>query len=337
MAKSKISAPPITEAVKNIKAGKLLPIYFFFGEDSFGIENAVNTIEAAVKPMIGSDFDRETFQGEEKSVVEVIDFATAFPFGSGKKFILLKDFDKLKDKKALASYAASPPDFTILAIVNNGPVSSAATEPLKTLAEKNYMFEAKELKGNTLVNWLIDFTAAKGKTLTPENAQLLMDISGENRNLLESQLEKIFIYLGDVHEITIDSIKALSTQSKEFTIFDLQNAIGKRNKSRSLKIALNMISKGAAATYLVHMLTRYFTGLVRVNELTEKKIPNQAAARIVGTHPFYYKDYLEARKIYSDNQIINAASALLKADISIKTSSADEKTILTILILEILS
>lgn len=335
MAKSKISAPPITEAVRNIKAGKLLPIYFFFGEDSFGIENAVKTLEAALIPMIGSDFDRETFQGEEKSIVEIIDFATAFPFGSGKKFILLKDFDKLKDRKVLASYAASPPDFTILAIVNNGPISSIASEPLKTLAEKNYMFEAKELKGNTLVNWLIEFTSAKGKTLTPENARLLMDISGENRNLLESQLDKIFIYLGDKHEITVDAIRALSTHLKEFTIFDLQNAIGKKNKSLALKIAWSMNEKGVEPTYIVHMLTRYFTGLARVNELTEKKIPNQTAARIVGTHQFYYKDYLGARKIYSDNQIINAASALLKADKSIKTSSTDAKTLITILILEI--
>ncbi len=337
MAKSKISVPPITEAVKNINAGKLLPVYFFFGDDSFGIDNAIKALEDVVKPMIESDFDRETFHGDEKSITEVIDFASAFPFGSEKKFILIKDFEKAKDKKALASYAASPADFTILAIVNNGAVTAAASEPFKTLAKNNYMFEAKELKGNTLLNWLVDFATAKGKNLTQDNARLLMDISGENRNLLEAQLDKIFTYLGDKPEISVDSIRALSTQLKEFTIFDLQNAIGKKNKQEALKIALSMIEKGAEPTYIVHMLTRYFTGLARVKELSETNVPDQAAARIVGTHPFYYKDYLNARKLFTDNKIINAAEALFKADMTIKTSSTDEKLLITVLITEILS
>ncbi|MBZ0198740.1 MAG: DNA polymerase III subunit delta [Ignavibacteriaceae bacterium] len=337
MAKSKISAPSISEAVKNIKSGKLLPVYFFFGEDSFGIDDAVKALEEAVKPMIESEFDRETFRGDEKSITEVLDFASAFPFGSEKKFILVKDFDKIKDKKALASYAASPTEFTILALVNNGAVTAAASEPFKTLAKNNFMFEAKELKGNTLLNWLVNFTNEKGKNLTHDNARLLMDISGENRNLLEAQLDKIFTYLGDNAEISVDSIRALSTQLKEFTIFDLQNAIGKKNKQEALRIALSMLEKGAEPTYLVHMLTRYFTGLARVKELSNTNVPDQSAARIVGTHPFYYKDYLSARKIFTDDKIISAASALFKADMTIKTSSTDEKLLITVLITEILA
>lgn len=337
MAKSKINAPAAADAVKDIKTGKILPIYFFFGEDLFGIESAVKAVEKSIQPYIENDFDREVFHGEECSLSQVIDFASAFPFGSGKKYILLKDFDKLKDKKTLASYAASPADFTVLVIINNGAVSSTASEPFKTLAKNNFMFEAKELKGKALTTWLREYCLSRGKSLTEDNARLLMDISGENRNLLEAQLEKIFTYLGDKPEITIEAVKDLSTQLKEFTIFELQNAIGKKNKQESLKIALRMLEKGAEPVYLVHMLTRYFTGLARVNELTEKKIPDVSAARIVGTHPFYYKDYLNARKIYPDNDIINAAEALLKADMTIKTTSTDEKMLITILITEIIS
>jgi DNA polymerase III delta subunit len=97
-----------------------------------------------------------------------------------------------------------------------------------------------------------------------------------------------------------------------------------------------MMDKGAEPTFIIHMLTRYFTGLVRVNELKEQNLPEQAAARIVGTHPYYYKDYLKERTIYSDDKIYNAAQALLKADLSIKTTSTDEKTVISLLIAEIL-
>jgi DNA polymerase III delta subunit len=108
------------------------------------------------------------------------------------------------------------------------------------------------------------------------------------------------------------------------------------NKTGTIKIAFNMLQKGIEPTYIVHMLTRYFTELSRVNELTAKKIPDQAAARIVGTHQFYYKDYLSARRIYSDKDMYKTVQSLLKADLLVKTTASDNKTIITILLSEII-
>jgi hypothetical protein len=57
----------------------------------------------------------------------------------------------------------------------------------------------------------------------------------------------------------------------------------------------------------------------------------------VGTHPYYYKDYHQARDLYSDTDLANVFRALLHADLSIKTTTASGKNIVTILISEILS
>ncbi len=337
MAKSKIATISINEAVKKINSGNLLPVYFFFGEDSFSIDNALESLEKAVQPFVESDFDKETFYGEDRSAAEILNFASSFPFGTGKKFITVKEFEKIKDKKELVSYVKSPPDFTIIVFIHHGAISNIDTEPYRSLSANNLLFEAKELKGNTLVNWIIEYVKTNGKSISAENAQILIDISGENRNLLEAQLEKIFTFLGEEKEITLDSVQSLSTSLKEFSIFDLQNSLAVKDKANSLKIALSLLEKGAEPTFIVHMLTRYFTGLSRITELKEKNIPDQAAARIVGTHPFYYKDHVKARKIYNDHDIYRAVKALLKADLTIKTTGTDKKTLVTILIAEILS
>ncbi len=336
MAKSKLIVPKISEAVKGLKKGELLPVYFFFGQDSYSVENCVKLIEEKAANFIESDFDRETFYGEDKNMLDVINFASAFPFGSGKKLIIVKEFDKIKDKKNLASYAKSPADFSILVLINNGGVSNADAEPYKSLAANGFIFEAKELKGNTLIEWLIAYASEYGKKLLYENAQVLVDISGEDRTMLEAQLEKILTFIGDGGEITIESIRSLSTNLKEYSIFDLQNALGKKNKAEALKITYSLLDNGAEPTYLIYMLTRYFTGVARVRELQEKKLPDQAAARIVGTHPFYYKDYIKARSLYSDKDLYRVAQSLLKADISVKTTTTDNRSIVSLLIAEIL-
>ncbi|MEE9450012.1 MAG: DNA polymerase III subunit delta [Ignavibacteriaceae bacterium] len=334
MAKSK--APSILQVNPDLKKGKLTPIYYFFGEDSFSLDSALSSVEAAVEPLLSSDFDKEVFYGEDKSLDEVLDLALTFPFGSEKKIIVFKQFDKVRDKKILKDYALAPADFTVLVLIHNGAIANLSLEPYKTLLENNFIFEAKQLKGSALVDWLVSYTESKGKTLKRENAQVLVDMVGENRSMLETQLEKILLYLKDTNEITIENIQAVSSSLKQFTIFDLQDALAEMDKPRVIEIAFNLLDNGFETVFIVNMLTRYFTGLSKVTELRSKNMPDQAAARIVGTHPFYYRGYIKARTLYSDEKLIDIFRALLKADISIKTTNLDDKTLITILISEIL-
>jgi DNA polymerase-3 subunit delta len=336
MPKAKINIPSISQIKNGLIKGKILPVYFFLGEDSYSIETGSTLVEEAVKPFIESDFDKEIFYGEDKDLNEILEFASSYPFGRGKKLIILKEFEKIKNKKQLSSYVNSPPEFTILIIINNGSILNLDTEPYNSLIENKFIFEGKELKGESLFEWLIGIVKARGKILSFENAHSLIDIVGENREMLEAQLEKIFVYLNENKEISLESIKSLSTSLKEYIIFDLQNAIGKKDRALSLKIAYNMLEKGSGSTYIVYMLTRYFMGLSRINELNDKKVPVQAAARIVGTNYHYYVDYINARKIYSNRDLYRSIQSLLKAELSIKATSADDKTIITILISEIL-
>jgi len=334
MAKTKINVPPISEAVKNIKRGSLLPVYYFFGEDSFSIDISLKAVDEAVKPLIASEFDKEVFYSEEKTIADVIDFASSFPFGSEKKFIIFKEFEKLRDKKNILSYVQSPSDFTVLVIIHNGSIQNLDTEPYKTLAQNNFLYEAKELKGKNLITWLVDYCEENKKSLSQINAQMLVEIVGENRSMLEAQLDKIFTFTADKPEITLEDITSLSTALKEYSIFDLQDAIAKKDKARALKLAYNLIDKGQEPVFIIHMLTRYFTGLSRVNEMAEQNINEMAAARIVGTHPYYYKNYKNARRAFSDRELFNIGRALMNADLAVKTTSADSKTIVSMLIAE---
>ena len=334
MAKTKINVPPISEAVKNIKRGSLLPVYYFFGEDSFSIDISLKAVDEAVKPLIASEFDKEVFYSEEKTIADVIDFASSFPFGSEKKFIIFKEFEKLRDKKNILSYVQSPSDFTVLVIIHNGSIQNLDTEPYKTLAQNNFLYEAKELKGKNLITWLVNYCEENKKSLSQINAQMLVEIVGENRSMLEAQLDKIFTFTADKPEITLEDITSLSTALKEYSIFDLQDAIAKKDKARALKLAYNLIDKGQEPVFIIHMLTRYFTGLSRVNEMAEQNINEMAAARIVGTHPYYYKNYKNARRAFSDRELFNIGRALMNADLAVKTTSADSKTIVSMLIAE---
>ncbi len=334
MAKSK--APSILEVIPDIKKRKFKPVYYFFGEDSYNLSNTLHTLEESFEPLLTSEFDKETIYSEDRSINEILDIASSFPFGSEKKLMIVREAEKFKDKKPLKDYASSPAEFTVLAFFHNGAITNLNSEPFKTLDANNFLYEAKELKGKNLIAWLISEAEEKGKNLSEENAQVLVDIVGENRSILEDQLEKICIFLNEKKEITIENIEHISSELKQFNIFDLQNAIGLKDKTKSLSVANNLLDNGAEPTFIISMLTRYFTGLAKVTELRSKNIPDKDAARIVGTHPFFYPTYIKARTLFSDQKLVEVFRSLLKADISIKTTSADDKTVITLLITEIL-
>lgn len=334
---AKVKSPSILDVIPSIIKGNLKPLYYFYGEDYYLLQNALKTVEASASSFIKSDFDKEIFYGEGKSLDEIFNFASAFPFGSEKKLIVVKQFEKVKDKKPLKQYAASPVDFTVIVFMHDGTISNLNAEPYKTLLQQNFIFEAKELKGKNLVRWLTGYVEERGKSISEENAQMLMEISGESRTMLEGQLEKIFTFMGDGREITFAHIQALSTKLKQYSIFDLQNSIGNKKKDKAITIAFNLLDHGAEPVFIIAMLTRYFTGIARVGELTKLNITPAEAAKIVGTHPYFYKDYQQARLNYSDKSLTKVFRALLDADLSVKTTSADNKNIITVLISEIIN
>ncbi len=338
MAAKKANIFNILQITKDIKKGVIHPVYLLCGEDSFGIDTALKAIDKAVQPFLSTEFDKDILYGADiKGVEDIIKIASAFPFGSEKKLLVIKEFDKIKDKKNLTSYIENPADFTVLVLIHNGNVTSFSPQPFKILLEKNFCYEAKELKEEPLSEWIMLYAEEKRKKLSKENALLLIDIVGLNRNLLEIQLQKVIEYAGDEENISFESIKKVVSSLKENNIFDLQNAVAQRKNALAMKVAYNLLDNGNDASFIVAMMNRYFTGLAQLPELEMNKLPDQAIARIVGTHPYYLKGQKEVRKFYTDDKLLIVFNALHEADVSIKTTSADQKTIVTILLAKILT
>ena len=85
MAQSRKTAPSILEAVKNLKQGKVLPLYYLFGEDTYSLSLGIKAIEDAVSPFIISDFDKDICYSEDRNLQDVINAARAFPFRFSKE------------------------------------------------------------------------------------------------------------------------------------------------------------------------------------------------------------------------------------------------------------
>jgi DNA polymerase-3 subunit delta len=323
----------IVEVTKYLSEGKYLPIYFFCGEDNYSLDLAVKTVEKSLAPQILSDFDKEVINAEKnQNLSQILDLAFSFPLGGGKKLIILKNFDKISDKKGLKTYIENPPDFTLLLITQQSKITDISKEPYLKLKEYGYLFEARSATGEELIEWVVKKSKKMGMILSPDNAQALIEIVGEHKALLEIQLQKMQNYLGNREEISYDDITKISSTTKEFSIFELQYALGIGEKTKALKIAFNLLDAGVEIVFIINMLAKFVLSIAQITELIKSHISDYEAPKLAGISYGYYINCKKARFLMSDEKLLNSSRALLNADLAVKTSVSDPKSIMSVLI-----
>ncbi len=332
---AKKGLPSIQEVGKYLTKEKLLPVFFLCGEDQYSLDTTVEAIQKAVDPFIESDFDREVINAEKsQNISQILDLAYSFPFGGGKKLVVLKNFEKLNDKKEFSSYLKNPPEFTVLVITQPGKISDAK-EPYSILIEKKFLFEARNETGDELIEWILRRSKKIKLKLSDDNAKALTEIVGEEKSLLEMQLQKLFDYTGENKEITFEDIQRLSSPTKQFSIFDLQDALGRGDKSKALEIAFNLLDSGIEIIVILNMISKFVLTIAQITEMIRSNINDNEAARNMGVSWYYYVNCKKAGYFMKDERLLNASRALLTADLSVKTTSADPKTVLVALISEL--
>jgi DNA polymerase-3 subunit delta len=89
------------------------------------------------------------------------------------------------------------------------------------------------LDNRALAKWLADAAKEQGGTLSPADANYLVERVGADQQLLSNELEKLLLYDRKVSRANIDLMTDQTLQSK---IFDLLDAAFAGNKPRALKL-----------------------------------------------------------------------------------------------------
>lgn len=330
MSKERVSLPPVSEIGTHIKKKQFLPVYFIYGEDTYQINQTIDELEAAILPSVNQEFDRGVYYGKS-ACDEVLDFAMSYPLGGQNKLVIYKELETRpeKEKNIFASYIKSPSPFTHLIMSHAGKFTALGQEYSKALIEKGYIFESKPLQQKNLQSWIIQKAAENGKTLAPSEAALLIDLSGEDRAILEMQLDKIFLYLKDEKVITRETVMAQMVDTKKFLVFDLEKAIEENNGPQAFRVAFTLLEAGEYPLTMIGYFNKLFTNVSRIPEQLQSGIPQADAARQLGIQPWTYPKLAAISRRYPPSRLKIIAEALLEADLAVKTSVLDHKTVMT--------
>ncbi len=260
--KDKITVDPF---LSSIRRKDFAPVYFFFGEEDFLIDEIVDAVVAEGVDPATKGFNLDIIHGSETDGKDIVSIASSFPMMAERRVVVVKDFDRVANKELVEPYLEHPSPSTCLVLVAAKPDTRKKPYPL--LKKNSVGGEFGRLYDNEIPAWIQRRVTHLRRTITPDAAQLLQAYVGNSLRDVSNQIDKLLIAVGSKPSIELEDVEAVVGVSKEFTIFELTKMVGEKNISRSLEIVERMLDSGESPQLIIVMLTRHFIIMAKVREL----------------------------------------------------------------------
>jgi DNA polymerase-3 subunit delta len=301
-----------------IEAGGKSPIYLFYGAEDYYIDQLVNIAEHNLLEEGLQAFNQSVMYGKETNARRVIDDISQFPMMAPKRVVILKEAQDMKGFNQLLPIIENPVPHGILVISYKSPKIDKRTKVGKSLISNAIVFESKPLHDNQIAPWIIDYAREEQITIDHQGAQLLAEFLGSDLSKISNELKKLKLNVGD-QPITLEDIQDQIGVSKDFNVFELQNALGMRDVVNANRI-INYFGNNPNSNPIqmtIASLFSFFTKLLITQQYSNESDQNLMKKLGLGSS-FFVKQYRLGARNFQQNKIRRILQYLSLCDLESK-------------------
>lgn len=312
------------QILSDIHNKKYAPIYFLMGEEPYFIDVISDTIEEEVLDEAEKAFNQIVVYGRDVDIDTVATHAKSFSMMGGYMVIIVKEAQDLKNIEDFEKYLDVIPPTTILVFDYKYKKLDKRRALAKKIDKMGVLFESKKLYENNIPGWIQSYLSEKGYSITPKATQMLTDFLGTDLHKVRNELEKLIIALPKSKKIDDADVEYNIGISKDYNVFELQNAIGRRDVLKANQIVNYFGDNGKDNPLLVTAISLYgyFTKILKVHYATDPL--QNALATALGVNPFFVRDYQLAARNFSIGDCVRCISVLREFDLKSKGYNSGE-------------
>ncbi len=293
----------IEKILSDWKKGNFKPIYWLEGEEPYFIDQLVDYAEHKILSESETGFNLTVFYGKDADWAAVVNACRRYPMFAERQVVLLKEAQQMKDIDKIEGYIDNPLSSTIFVVSYKDKKVDGRSKLSKTLKQKGELLTTKKIYDNQLPDWANQMVQQHGLTINQRALLMLVDHIGNDLIRIQNEIEKLAVNLGARKNITEDDIENYIGVSKEFNVFEMQDAIAKKNFSKAIRIIqyFEANPKAAPIQMILPALYNFFSKVFMVfgaGSNDEKQI-----ATALGINPYFMKDYMQAARNYSFNGV----------------------------------
>lgn len=319
-----------------VKRGEVAPLYYIYGEEEFLVERAVQRfVESIVAPDF-KDFNYSVFYGKEVRGEQIVDSAMTLPMFDERRVILVKRADEMSADafEQLLTYLRNPSPQSC--VVFQGVKTDQRRKFFQELKKSDLLVEFKKMKDDQLAAFIRREAEQRGKRLEPAAAEMMVYYTGNNLRELIAQLGKLVSYCGDRPTIAPDDVRAMASDTKIDSVFELAEAMGRRNLDKAMRQLQTVLRDSDAPFMLVGALARHFRQLCVIRALMQKKIPSDEIGRQAKVNPYFLKGLLEQARNFKPDDFAGIFTRLHEVDVEMK-SGGRQQILLEMLVFSVCS
>ncbi|MBP9195305.1 MAG: DNA polymerase III subunit delta [Saprospiraceae bacterium] len=328
------------QVLNDLKAGKFKNVYLLHGDEPYFIDTLVSWMEHHLLSEDAQAFNQTVVYGKDVDYRAIIDEARQFPLMSDRRVIIVREAQEMKTLKDLADYAKKPVPHTILVLVHKHKSFDKRLALAKALSDQ-VVFESKKLYDNQLPAWILGYAKSIQLGIDDKMAQILADYLGNDLSKIANELDKLALSQGRGVKISLEVIQDQIGISKEFNVFELQKALGEKNKAKAFLIAKYFADNPKENPIQVTVLNlfNYFQkAMVAAQYQAEGDMVLQKKLGL--TTSFFVKDYRVVARNFSLKKIREILVNIRMADVESKgvnNRSKNDGQLLTELVYGILN
>ena len=314
----------VVKIINDINAGNIKPIYFLMGEEPYYIDKLTEYIEQNVLLEHERDFNQTILYGRDVTIEDVVGNAKRYPMMADRQVVVVREAQELSrtiDK--LENYVENPQETTVLVFAYKYKTLDKRKKVTKLLTKYGVVFESKKMYENQVGTWISRVLQGKGYSIEPKANAMLVEFLGNDLSRISNELNKLQIILPKGHTISPKDIEENIGFSKDFNVFELQNALGSRNQVKAYQIAQYFADnpKDNPMVVTTSLVFSFFIKLLKYHGIKDKN--PKTVAPILGVSPFFMKDYDIALKNYPMKKVSTIVAALRDIDVKSKGVGAN--------------
>ena len=329
---------------------EIFPVYFLYGPEDYLIDEVIQRLLDKTLSRKERGLNLHLFSGGEHSGKEIVQTAQTIPMFSQYRFVLISEADRIDEEEMgeLLMYTEKPSPTTCLVLCAQtlGPWKKHQAE----IEKVGKVIECTRLKGRNLVSWVKNRMAERGKKLSEDAADYLVEVVGDHLHDLDNALEKAFLSVGDKRTIELSDVEGIASEVKVSTVFDLMDAIGHQNLEKALGILEKALESKTVsfkkeeetskkmddpAPLLLSMMAKQYRNIWRVKEMASQQEEVSEIAKVLRMSPWNVKKLMDQGRHFSESSLREGILNCHRIDLSIKRGRVQKDLLMEKLVIDL--
>ena len=326
----------IQKMEQELKQGNLNSLYLLYGEEQYLIENTLKKIKRLFGDYV---FGINYIQIDETNINSLVQEIQMPSFGFEKKLIIIKKSGLFKKSKTvgrksnkadnslqneIAVYIEKNIDIikktvVLVFIEDNIEINTLS----KTIEKYGVVCNFEKLKPIQIAKMIKSICNLYKVKISEEVLQEFIEICGTNMQVLINEIRKLIEYAGEEGVITKEAIDLLSIKELDSIIFDLTDALGKKNTSNALEILHELIYNKEPVQKILVTLYNHFKKIYLTKLAIMYNINILEALKLKPNQTFLVSKYKMQSEYFSQQHLRKILQELIDLDYNYKQGNID--------------